>query len=93
MCVLQVPPAVSVEGAGRSELGLLDDDQLTAVRHGFEVPQAAFFVGMAEVASQSGMLIERSVVRHGLCLDAREINHTGIVPAGVLQLYSFDITS
>lgn len=52
--VLQVLPVVPVELAGRSELDLLDDDQLATVGYGLDVPEAAFLVSVAEVVPQGG---------------------------------------
>lgn len=63
------------------ELGLLDDDRLAAVGHGLDVPEAAFLVSVAEVVPQGNGFIECPVVRHGLCCDARQVNHETIVPA------------
>lgn len=58
MLVIQVLPAVPVESAGRSQLGLLDDGQLTVVGYGFDVPQTPLLVRVTEVVPQSGVLIE-----------------------------------
>ncbi|MEW2449572.1 hypothetical protein AB0896_18725 [Streptomyces parvulus] len=60
---------------------MLDDDQLTAVRYGLDVPQAALLIGVAEVVPLGGGFIECSEVRHGLCFDALQVNHGTIVSA------------
>lgn len=91
MLVLQVLPVVPVELAGRSQLGLLDDDQLTAVGYGLDVPQTALLVSVTEVVPQGGVLIECSEVRHGLCFDALQVNHRTIVPASDRGLLRSDI--
>lgn len=82
--VLQVPPAIPVELAGRGQLGLLDDGQLAAVGRGLDVLQATLLVGVAEAVSQGGFLIDCSEVRHGLCLDALQVNRGLIVRASEL---------
>ncbi|MGW6791451.1 hypothetical protein [Streptomyces chartreusis] len=79
--ILQVFPAAPVESAGRSQLGLLDGDQLAAVGYGLDVPEAAVLVDVAEVVSQRGTLIKRSEVRHALRFDALQVNYEIIVPA------------
>jgi hypothetical protein len=70
-----------VELAGRGQLCLLDGDQLVAVGYGFDVPETAVLVSMAEVVPQGGALVECSVVRHDLCRDALQVGHEAIVPA------------
>ncbi|MFI1928439.1 hypothetical protein [Streptomyces sp. NPDC020377] len=75
-----------------SELGLLDDDQLTAVDYGLDVPQPALLVSVTEVMPQGGFLIGCSEVRHGPCFDAPQVNHGTIVPANAHGLLRSDIT-
>lgn len=58
MLVLQVLPAAPMELAGRSQLGLLDGDQLAEVGYGLEVPQAAPLVSPPKVVPQGGVLTE-----------------------------------
>lgn len=64
---------------------MLDDDQLSAIGHGLDVPEAALLVSVAEVVPRGGALIECSVVRHDLCCDALQVNHDTIVPAGTCR--------
>lgn len=80
-----------MESAGRSQLGLLDGNQLAAAGYGLEEPQAALLIGAAEVVPQSGALIECSEVRHALCFDALQVNHGSTVPASERGLLRSDI--
>ncbi|GAA3164652.1 hypothetical protein GCM10017688_09570 [Streptomyces ramulosus] len=45
------------------------------------MPESAVLVGVPEVPAHGGVLVERSVVRHGLC-DACLVSHGCIVSAG-----------
>ncbi|WP_328312073.1 hypothetical protein OG432_18615 [Streptomyces sp. NBC_00442] len=71
-----------MEFAGRSQLGLLDDDQLAVVGYGLDVSQAALLVSGAEVVPLGAGIVECSAVRHGLCFNAFRVNYGNIVSAG-----------